>query len=290
MPQNKKQKYAVIGWPIEHSLSPAMQMAAFHVLGIPAAYERIACPPDELDACVKRLRKAGYSGWNVTVPHKEAMFDLVDRLGDTAREAGSVNTVVNHDRGGCLVGHSTDGYGLLRALQESFGFSVSGAHVAFIGCGGAARAAASYLAQHDLGRLTLINRTRSKAEELAETLARGPGACTIDIADPQDADTVRAALADRPLIIQATSLGLNTGDPLPLDPELAPAGVAVFDMIYGDTPFLQTMRKRDCHVADGRGMLLHQGARSFTLWTNHEAPVEAMRKALGTAIDARNTP
>ena len=282
-----KQNYAVIGWPVRHSVSPAMQQAAFDALGIPAEYSRVPCRPEELEQCMRRLTETGFTGWNITVPHKEPACALMDELSETARDAGSVNTVVNRD--GRLTGHSTDGYGLLRALQENFGFSVVGTHVVFLGCGGAARAAASYLVRLGIGRLTLINRTVSKAEILARTLAETDSKCEVEIMAPTDSETVRAALVDRPLIIQATSLGLKAEDPLPLDPQLVPAGAAVFDMIYGETPFLHAMRDHDCRVADGRGMLLHQGARSFTLWTGHEAPVEAMRKALDNAIAARNT-
>ncbi len=281
-----KQKFAVIGWPVRHSVSPAMQQAAFHALGIPAEYGRVPCRPEELEECMHRLTETGFAGWNITVPHKEPACAFMDELSETAREAGSVNTVVNHD--GHLTGHSTDGYGLLRALQENFGFSVHGSHVAFLGCGGAARAAASYLVRLGIDHLTLINRTVFKAQNLAQYLAETGTNCKMDVIAPTDTGAVQAALADRPLIIQATSLGLKKQDPLPLTPQLVPAGAAVFDMIYGDTPFLAAMRERDCHVADGRGMLLHQGARSFTLWTGREAPVEAMRKALDNAIAARN--
>jgi shikimate dehydrogenase len=287
MPQSPKQKFAVIGWPVRHSVSPAMQQAAFDALGITADYSRVPCRPEELDECMRRLTDTGFAGWNITVPHKESACAFMDELSETAKDAGSVNTVVN--RNGHLTGHSTDGYGLLRALQENFGFSVHRTHVVFLGCGGAARAAASYLVQLGIGHLTLINRTVSKAQNLAQTLTETGTKCKMDVMAPTDIDAVHEALANRPLIIQATSLGLKKEDPLPLDPQLVPAGTAVFDMIYGDTPFLAAMRDRDCHVADGRGMLLHQGARSFTLWTGREAPVEAMRKALDNAIAARST-
>ena len=135
--------------------------------------------------------------------------------------------------------------------------------------------------------LVLINRTREKAEALALLVAESANACQTLVLTPDQGADIRAALAGADALIQSTSLGLHAGDPLPLDPALLPVGLKVMDMIYRQTPFLEAAAARGCAVADGRGMLLHQGARSFAIWTGREAPLEAMRAGLEAALAAR---
>ncbi|MFA4945575.1 MAG: shikimate dehydrogenase [Lentisphaeria bacterium] len=272
------QRYAVLGFPVGHSLSPCMHNAAFAALGLDAAYEAIEVAPAELPAVFARLRREGYGGWNCTVPHKEAAATLVDEVAPEARRIGSVNTVVCRD--GRLTGHSTDGYGLLAAAREAFAFAPPGARVAIVGCGGAGRAAAFALAGAGVARLLLLNRTPERAAELARELACHEPRCQVAAAGLADAAALAAALAGIELLVQATSLGLKPGDPAPLPAAAIPAGCAVLDMIYRDTPLLRAAAAHGCRTADGLGMLLHQGARSFRLWTGREAPLEIMRAAL----------
>ncbi len=275
-------RYAIVGHPVSHSRSPAMQGAAFAALGIDAVYEAVPVPPGGLPDAFRRLRDEGYSGWNVTVPHKEEATRLVDEADETSRLSGSTNTVVV--RGGRLLGYSTDGYGLLEALHEAFGLGISGKTAVLIGCGGAARAAAFALASAGAARLVLVNRTVSRAEALARDLASV--GLRMETRCHSPADTGLAdALAHAGILVQGTSLGLHDTDPLPLAPKLIPAGVPVMDMIYRPTPFLRAAAARGCPVADGAGMLLHQGARSFTLWTGLPAPLDAMRAALARALE-----
>ena len=277
-------RYAILGYPVTHSVSPAMQSAAFAAAGLDASYTPVAVPPGELAAAFRRLRDEGYGGWNVTVPHKEEATRLMDELDASAGVPGSTNTVVV--RNGRLHGHSTDGLGLLAALREAFALDVAGHTVALVGCGGAARAAAFALAGAGAARLLLVNRTVERATALACDLRNAGLRAETACFSPADAQ-LDGALANAELLIQGTSLGLHDGDPLPLPAEWIPAGRPVMDMIYRATPFLQAAAARGCPIADGAGMLLHQGAASFTLWTGLPAPVEAMRTALAGALRER---
>jgi shikimate dehydrogenase len=262
-----------------------MQGAGFRALGIEATYELIEVPPERLPECVDRLVREGFRGWNATVPHKGQLARLVHELDPGAAAAGSANTVVN--RAGHLVGYSTDGYGLARAIQESFGLAVRGARFLFLGAGGAARATAVHFAAAGAAEVVLANRTLGKAEALAATVAAAASGCRVRCLALGDTAAVGEAVAGCDCLVQSTSLGLHAGDPLPFDPGLLPPALAVMDMIYGNTPFLQGARARGCRTADGRGMLLYQGVRSFELWTGLAAPVEAMRDGLDRALAAR---
>lgn len=268
-------QFGLLGWPIAHSLSPVMQEAAFRHFGIAARYVRVPVISDELGACVQRLRNDGWDGWNVTVPHKRSVIPFLDEVEPMALRMQSVNTVVRV--GDRLVGSSTDGYGLEKALLEAFGLQVPGCRIAFVGAGGAVRAVAGHLALAGARRLTMLNRTIENANQLADAIAALGSSCSLSVA-PLSAAAV--ALQDHDVVVQGTSLGLDDRDPLPLDPAALPAGVPVFDMIYRDTPLIRAARDRGHPVADGLAMLLHQGALAFHRWTGKEAPVEVMRAAL----------
>ena len=270
-------QYGILGWPVAHSLSPLMQEAAFRHCGLPARYERIAVREAELAECVGRLRREGWSGWNVTVPHKEAIVALLDEVAPEALALRSVNTVANRD--GRLVGCSTDGHGLAMALGEAFGIALPGLRIVFVGAGGAVRAVAGHLAKLGVAEMRFLNRTRDRAETLAADVRKLGQPCqtaAFSLDDP-------AALEGIDLVVQGTSLGLHDDDPLPIDPGAIPLQVPVFDMIYRETPLLKAVRHRGGRAADGAGMLLHQGALAFEFWTGRPAPLEVMRAALEEA-------
>lgn len=279
-------RYALLGWPVKHSVSPQMQEAAFRALGIAAAYELIETPPADLAGTVAQLRQQRYRGWNITVPHKEQMSTFLDDIDADAAATGSVNTVVNDD--GRLCGYSTDGYGLAMAIEEAFGVPVEGGAFVFIGTGGAARATSVYFARHGARELVLLNRTLAKAECVAARARAAGPACAVTCIQLDEHTRIERALAGAHVVIQSTSLGLHEGDPISLPPALLPDGAAAMDMIYRHTPFLAAASERGCPTADGRGMLLYQGARSFELWTGCAAPVEIMRDALNQALVCRS--
>ena len=269
--------YAVIGDPISHSLSPVMHNAAFQALGMDAEYVAVHVKAEDLEAFAADARK-NLAGFNITVPHKKGIIPFLDEVAHPARIAGSVNTVLNRD--GRLVGCSTDGYGLETAMNEAFGWSVPGGSAVFIGCGGAAHAAAFYFAGRGLRKMFILNRTLATAESLAVELKTNFPGFAVETAALSDTEKVKSFLEQSEAAVQCTSLGLKPDDPPPIAPELLPQNIKLFDTIYKPTPLLKYAKAHGIDHAAGLGMLLHQGARSFHIWTGVEAPVEAMRQAL----------
>ncbi len=272
-------RYAVIGDPVAHSVSPPMQNAGFMAAGLEARYGKFHVTPDELPEFVRFARKH-LNGFNATVPHKHALIPLLDEIAPAARAAGSVNTVIVRD--GRLYGDSTDGYGLETALHEAFGFEPARARVLLLGAGGAAQAVAFDLAHRGVAELFVVNRTFEKAVRLAAALRETPAKIT-PLSSADEAG-VLDGLRRSAVTIQATSSGLHPEDEPPIPLAWLRSARAVFDMIYRPTKIQEFVRSCGIPCADGRLMLLHQGARSFTLWTNQPAPLAAMRAALAAAL------
>ena len=283
-------KYAgVIGYPLEHSLSPAFQQAAFDHLKLDVRYEAWPTPPDRLAATVESLRAPDRLGANVTIPHKEGVVPLMDGVDELARRVGAVNTIVNRE--GRLLGHNTDVEGFLRALREDGGFDPAGARALVAGAGGAARAVVVGLIEAGAASVTVINRTFPRATHLIEDLKPSAGDTQLNALPDMYASWAGAALGCR-LLINCTSVGLagtpeEKESPLPVD--LIPSGALVFDLLYrpAQTRLMAAARKRGARVLGGLPMLIYQGAASFQLWTGLEAPLDIMfaaaRKALGLA-------
>lgn len=277
--------YAVIGDPIAHSLSPLMQNAAFRAAGIDADYSAIHVKPDDLAKFVKKAKKE-LDGFNITVPHKNAIIPFLDEISENAKLSGSVNTVTVTD--GKLKGDSTDGYGLETALRESFNIGVEGNSFCFLGCGGAARATAFYFASKKAKSILFINRTLSKADELAAEIGKAFKNVKLGACSPLDDALVKEFLDESNVLIQCTSLGLKPDDPPPIDLDVLPDRICLYETIYKKTALLKYAEKTGSPNADGRSMLLHQGAKSFSIWTGVKAPVEVMREALYGAIESRD--
>jgi len=277
-------EYTVIGDPVEHSVSPAMQNAAFRQLGAGQLYTKFRVPPDGLREFTAYAAKH-LKGFNITVPNKQAVIPFLDEVSAAAMQAHSVNTVTIKD--GRLYGTSTDGYGLEMALLEAFGLKISGSRICFIGCGGAVQAAAFHFAAVGIEKMYFINRTVSKAEELSVELRRFYPSVVVECCGNDDRERISSFLCDSSAVIQGSSLGLKADDPSPVDPALLPAGICCYDTIYKNTLFLRSAREKGLQTADGRTMLLHQGARSFEIWTGREPDIEAMRAALEAALTAK---
>ena len=274
--------FALLGHPVGHSLSPAMHNAAFKALGLRAHYALFDVPPGGIPRALEELRAQHYGGLNVTIPHKEAAYrHLAARhaLSDTARALRSVNTVVFRPDGS-LLGDNTDAPGFLDALKESFRASPRGQRVLLLGCGGAGRAVALTCADiHLAARRRLLLALRQTA----------PGLPVAGVSlDPR---RLAARACECDLLIQATPVGMKPGDPSLLPPEAFRKGQLVFDLIYNpaETPLLATARAAGARTANGLGMLLHQGARAFHLWTGRKAPVPVMRAALLKALKTRKS-
>lgn len=278
----------IIGYPLGHTLSPVFQQAALDACGIDARYEAWETPHGRLPYRVRELRAPDILGFNVTLPHKEAVIPLLDALSDWARDLGAVNTVVNRD--GRLTGHNTDAEGFLRALKQEGEFNPRGASVLVLGAGGAARAIVFSLAREGAASVTIANRTLARAESLAaEVRARGGQSRAVPLDDAHLADAVRTPPG---LIVNCTTLGMAHGPAegqSPLPARLIPGSALVYDLVYRPavTPLLHAARQAGARVLGGLPMLIYQGAAAFTLWTGREAPAQAMfaaaRKALGLA-------
>ncbi|MEI8164974.1 MAG: shikimate dehydrogenase [Chloroflexales bacterium] len=277
----------IIGDPVAHSRSPLMQNAALAHLGLAAHYELAHTPAAELPARVAMLREPAYLGANVTLPHKQAVIPLLDRLEDAAAQIGAVN-VIYKGPDGELVGANTDAPGLIADLALG-GFTPAGQTVVILGASGAARAAAFALAHAGAATVVVANRTPERAEALLADLlvaitneqgltATGelpPALVALGLDDPELAET----LADCALLLNATALGWH-GDETPLpDPPVGPQTL-VYDMVYRPTRLLREAAARGARTRDGLGMLVQQGALAFTRWTGHAAPVAVMEQAL----------
>jgi len=271
----------VIGGAARGSLSPRMHNAAFAALGLNWCYVAFPVPRDRLADALRGLAPLGIAGANVTVPHKEAALAYLDETTEDARAIGAVNTI--RVDGGRLVGHNTDGTGMLDALRRDGGTAVEGACVVIVGAGGAARGAAFALAGAGAASVVIANRNWDRAAALAESARRLFPSCTLD-ALPLDGPGIRAALRDAGLLIQATTLGGGAERGLsPVAPDALHPGLLVMDMIYEprETVLLHDARARGCRTLGGLAMLVYQGARAFEIWTGRAAPVDVMRESLG---------
>lgn len=251
----------IIGWPVAQSLSPVMHNAAFAARNLDWTYVPLAVQPGAAAEGVELLRTLGVDGANVTVPHKVAIVTLLDAVQGDAAVFGAVNTIVRD--GERLIGHNTDGEGFLNFLRADAGFDPSDTRAVVLGAGGAARAVAIALARAG-AHVTVSARRDEEAHALAEA-AEGIATASWGKADPAD------------LVVNATS----SRDKLP-----APAARLAVDLIYlpPETGFQSAALRSGARVFDGLGMLVHQAALSFQMWTGGDAPLEVMRKAAERGI------
>jgi shikimate dehydrogenase len=267
----------VIGHPVGHTLSPKMHNAAFAASGLDYVYVAMDVLPEDLPAAVSGLRALGFRGFNVTMPHKEAMLPLLDELDEAARASGAVNTVVVEERG--LRGANTDGSGFVEACLESE-VGIEDARVLVVGAGGAAAAIAVAVLGEGARELRILNRSRWRAEKLRERLQErypGAGISVHDAADPEGA----ARGAD--VLVNATYLGMEDEDPLPLAASCLGRDIAVCDAVYRpgrETGFIRLARERGLPTVSGGRMLLYQGVQAQRIWTGKEPDVRAMSDAL----------
>ncbi|MBM4151918.1 MAG: shikimate dehydrogenase [Kiritimatiellaceae bacterium] len=273
-------KLAVLGHPIGHTLSPVMHNASIQALGLGQEYEygKLDVPPGELLVRLAQLPAEGYAGVNLTIPLKEVAFQGLTQLADSAKILGAVNTVEFTADG--MIGHNTDGYGFLQALEEAFGRTVAGDSVFVLGCGGAGRAVALMAALNGAKSLTLADVDAQRVSNLEKEISRiAPAVNLFQCLEP--AAQVQACRA-ADLVIQASPVGMKKEDPSLLPPEAFRAGQRAFDLIYmyPETAFLSAAKSSGARIANGLGMLLHQGAKAFKIWTNISPDVSAMRKAL----------
>lgn len=284
---------AVLGHPIRHSASPAMQNAGIQALGLNWRYLAYDVHPDQLRAAIAGAKAMKFIGLNLTVPHKLLAVEMMDALDVSAQIWGAVNTVRFEARdttGAWLpvgafsgevpdelraVGYNTDADAIAYSVEADLQLPLAGASVLLLGAGGAGRTAALKLAAAGVAQLFLVNRTVSKAEAVAEEIWKRYPAAAVTVGYPnQPVD----------LVLNATSAGLKADDPLPFAPDqfALSRAKAVYDMIYHptETPLLRAAKAAGCKTANGLGMLLHQGAAALQIWSGQPAPLETMHTAL----------
>jgi shikimate dehydrogenase len=272
------QVYAILGDPVAHSLSPLIQNTAFAAAGINAVYVPFHVEPAQLANAVIGLRALAVCGFNVTVPHKQAIMPYLDHVSEDAEAIGAVNTVVR--RGDMLEGHNTDAGGFIRSLERDLEFSAYGKRILILGAGGAARACVYALAQAQTTDICIANRNLERAKKLCSDFgsffpATHMGCCGIRGSE------FNAACAGADLIVNTTSLGLlNTGTDV-LEWENINSKTLFYDVVYkpGLTPMVLRARSAGLKAVDGLGMLIAQGEQGFRLWTGTD-PGDAMHRAL----------
>lgn len=270
-------KTAVIGHPVAHSKSPLLHNEWLRLYGLKGSYEAIDIEPDALADGVQTLVAQGYTGFNVTIPHKVTIMDLCDEVNECARKIGAVNTVTI--RGDKLHGTNTDAFGFAQNITSAglSDWSFDSGTAVVLGAGGAARAIIHALLEENVPSVILLNRTREKAEKLA-----GMDACI----RVEDWDTRNDVLNDANLIVNTTSLGMDGKPPLDIDLSQAPSGALVTDVVYAPlyTELLKQAKLRGLRCVTGIGMLLHQACPGFELWNGvmPEVTPELEKKVLGS--------
>lgn len=276
----------LFGWPVGHSLSPEIHNAAFAASGLNWNYRAYPVRPEELSVALLNFKDRGGRGLNITIPHKIAVIDLLDRLEDRARLIGAVNTVLF--KSSEASGFNTDGPGFIRSVEEAWGFDFAGKSVVLFGAGGAGRAVAVSAALEG-ARVEITDLDRERAESLSAWINREIREGAAGFFSP-DNDAGKAVISAADLAVDATPLGLHPTDPASFDPGLLPPAAAVIDLVYNpaETALLRAARKRGLRAINGLGMLVHQAAISWTIWTGLEAPVAVMRAAALRAMERPN--
>jgi shikimate dehydrogenase len=273
-------RLAVIGCPVAHSASPRMHQPALDEAGIDARYVKVEIRPGEVAEAFERMRRLGFIGCNVTVPHKFEALAACGAVDPGAREMGAVNTV--RFEPGVIRGFNTDGPGFEAAVEEAFAIPLGGLAVLIAGAGGGAGGAlAAHCARAGVRRLVLANRSLDKIEALARSIHHhhpGLPVETFELDDPGLAPAARGC----GLLVNASSVGLKADDPSPLPAACFAAGQRVFDTIYQPplTAFLAAAAAAGARTANGASMLLHQGVHAFRLWFPGSDPGPAMRRGL----------
>ena len=277
--------YLLIGDPVEQSLSPSMHNAAFKALGLNSVYIALRVPKPMLARVMTGVRAMAIAGLNVTVPHKITMIDMIDKIEESAKLVGAVNTIKNVK--GKLVGFNTDGEGALHALEQKTG-KLTEKKVVLLGAGGAARAIAFSLAKVG-AEISIANRTVSRARVLASTIEKRfrVSVKSLGLSRSELAKVIKQA----DVLINATTMGMhpNVGQTL-VTADMMHRGLVVNDIVYMplETRLLREAKRAGAKTVDGLGMLVHQGALSFEIWTGKRAPIKVMEAAARRELGGKN--
>jgi len=265
--------YAVIGDPIDHSLSPNIHNAAFRSLNLDCTYIAYRIPKGELIAGVEALKTIKIAGFNVTIPHKIEMIKYLDVLDENCNLIGAVNTVSNDN--GILKGYNTDMHGFLEPIKKR-NLEIKGSQVLLVGAGGAARAIVAGLVKEKAGKITIANRTQKNANELAEFTKKIGG--KVDVISLQEIDKL---ISEHKFIINSSSVGLRNEHSL-IPTSNIDRNSIVYDVIYSpiNTDLVKKSKENGATIIYGYEMLLAQAAKAFEIWHKTEAPYDVMKKAL----------
>lgn len=284
----------LMGWPVEHSLSPTMHNAAFDALGLNWRYVPLPVPPGQVDRAVRGLTALGFRGVNVTVPHKEAVANGLDLIAPDAETLGAVNTiVVEWDGKGQpeLRGHNTDHSGFVVALRRGGFEPEGGAKAVVVGAGGAARAVVFGLLRSGIEEVEILNRSPERAEGLVADLAEQDDWEGKLSASALTVEVLIQSTRRSDLLVNATPVGMEPREQesiWPADVPIPPR-LTVFDLVYNplETRLVRWARRCGARAIDGLGMLLSQGAAAFQMWTGEKAPLDVMRAACERALRLR---
>jgi len=274
----------IIGYPVTHSVSPQMHNAAYAKLGLNYCYLPISVKPEDLERVLEGIRILSFAGVNVTIPHKEAVVTHLDEVTKIARLIGAVNVILVQE--GHLIGYNTDGPGFIDSLREDAGFEVAGKRVVLLGAGGGAKSVALMLAQDGVKNLVISDLIYEKAENLCEYINShfgiAPYAC------PSKSNELRKLIGSCDLLVNATPVGMHPKvNECPIEDDyIIPGSAVVYDLVYNplETKLLKLAKKNGAKAVSGIGMLIRQGALAFSLFTEQEAPVSAMKEAALKAL------
>lgn len=263
----KTKVVGIIGLPVSHTLSPLMHNSLFSFLDMDWVYLPFEVRQEALQKAIFGLSALGSIGCNVTIPHKIEVMKYLTHIDEKAKRIGAVNTILFKE--GEIFGFNTDGDGFTSSLKDA-GFILKDKNVLLLGAGGAARAIAISLQDMGIKRLSIFDKERQKAEDLAGSIDNVDAICLDKVETLKDID----------LLVNATPCGMKDNDPLPCDISLLHPEILVYDIIYKKTSLLKEAEKRGAKIMDGMEMLIHQGALSFEIWTGIYPPIDVMRKAI----------
>ena len=291
MIDGKTQLVGLIGWPVEHSLSPVMHNAALCALGLNWRYIPLPVQPGHVKAAVRGLAALGFRGANVTLPHKRAVMPLLDSAGLNAQELGAVNTLLfeQKENRALISGLNTDDKGFVGALRQAGFEPQDGGRVVVVGAGGAARAVVFGLLRSGPEEIVVLNRSLARAETLVSDLGNRPKDSSRLSALSLTAETLVESARTATLLVNATTVGMwpHMDNSIWPDRVPIPTHLTVFDLVYNplETRLLHQTRRSGAHGVDGLGMLVRQGALALDTWTSVGLPVDEIAALMRTACE-----
>ena len=282
MISSNTQIFAVVGYPIDHSLSPLMHNASMKSLNFDGIYLALNINPDDVVETLPMMNKMGFKGINLTIPHKEIVYSHLEILDDSAKLFKSVNTILFEDNK--IKGFNTDGYGFLKALESSFGKNIDGDKVFVLGCGGAGRTVALQSTKSKAKSIWLADIDEDKILKLKdEILSLDP---TMKVYYSLNLDEQIDGCKDSDLIIQASPVGMKENEKSLFPSDAFNKNQRVFDLIYmyPETSFMSKAKESGASVANGLGMLLYQGEKAFRIWTSFDANQDVMMDVLSKKV------